>query len=1435
MKNDIGKVSFDELNHFVGVFHQMGRLPLESDFNEQNELVLRLMQRAAGDALHTGSPNQGFCVDTHVVIDKLESRRGWAALPATASVFIDYFDHRVGDGCLVVQGATEVAKTLPSSIDLSQAVELLVLLKTVPAVPFTLFVGDGSSRHDFTMSTVAIADGWTLARAVPGAWPAGFAAQAIVEYGFRGLTALARYSFDVIKADLPLRRLLVRPGLTGSYTALPTNAVLAGDDDQRLWRECAIRASLASAVTHRLAAPCDASRARRLLVSVQRSPAAAAFSVTLQDGNTPAASLALSAAVVTVVTPMAGSSPWEVHTFTLPQAGGFDWTGLARLTYAGLDASASYRFGPVLLEADPALDLVVMGGDGSSAGAGRFHGEGLCATQEAHGSYFSQPDLPQPDPTALAPVVAGQKRTDWAYLDLWERPLSYVERPALRDVALDGPDTCTRTQLVAQVRLLAGTAVALVGTAVPPSDAFAMLPRIGLGLLSTKDKPAAGLDPCADPCEPVIKGPYLGEENRLFRVEIHRAGGIGAANAVGTAGFKWSRENAGVVSALITDAALAATSVEVEKPELFAIGDLVELADDRVELITGPFEDRLTHTNHVRGELRKVVTVNLQTRRISWDDAGIVDPREVPFHAALLRPLYLQWHAKLTRWDGVAACTAGDIVLADGVVIEFGGQAMVPGDHWLFATRTLDRSVERLIEAPARGIRHNYFPLAAIQRSRAAALTPERVFCEDLRPRFTELPRLDASRIAYDPGACAAEHHIDGWNEVSTVQQAIDALCRADLTGDLRLHNKLLHGFGVVCGLKLRCSKDREQLLMTKGYALDCEGDLLHLGGERAVPVVERAIAQGLLDAAGDGKINLWITQATNGVATHIEPNVPQNFWNAVLEGSLLKDFFDNTILALINFLKAELLPFPDATLPLSDAHKRVISLLNLVWQMLNSASGPYVFLSKAEHDLLEGFHTRLVEKLAERTPYCALFDNLQPFPDYPYSVPTGIDTMFGMFLLHQKVKLDPANTYACTYGTGNRIQFIDIASRQAVAITTFPGASNLTVRDIAFNAAGTRVHVVGTLQNGSDIDSVFATADITPPVAPAVAPTLTWGPAMVVCKIDFVTMHGHASTTDVFAIGRHASVAASRGLYRFDPDAVPITPIPAVAFNATGLLAIDTDGVHAVATERSGGLQDGSFDLLRRVNLGSLLTSTPFSATGQNAQADLAIANGSIFLTGTSAGLSVLYRFLLAPEQSLGATPLGAPSTWRLGLLPSRNLLLLADANRYLARQFNTATATLSATVRVPLQIMPISLAIGRGERHLYALNLLPGTVNAIDIGALLATTPSFTNEPPVTLKAYRDKALESFTDLIGILGQYVKDGWCEQFLIECKECSREDKVYLGTIEIRGRRVHHICNFSKRHYAKSFRTWGYWLSALPLLPMVKQAFAKFCCVKLVP
>src|SRR5262249_14861268 len=155
-----------------------------------------------------------------------------------------------------------------------------------------------------------------------------------------------------------------------------------------------------------------------------------------------------------------------------------------------------------------------------------------------HETYFSQIDLPEATGVAFAAPAAGQKRVDLAYLDLWERPITYIEDADIRESALEGPDTCTRTRLIAQVRVLIGTEVPVANPDPnPPMADFDNLPQFGKGVLTTKDKADLVVDACADPCEPAISGTFLGEENRLFRVEIHQYGGIGLANDPNTAIF----------------------------------------------------------------------------------------------------------------------------------------------------------------------------------------------------------------------------------------------------------------------------------------------------------------------------------------------------------------------------------------------------------------------------------------------------------------------------------------------------------------------------------------------------------------------------------------------------------------------------------------------------------------------------------------------------------------------------------------------------------------------------------------------------------------------------------------------------------------------------------------------------------------------------------
>ena len=116
-----------------------------------------------------------------------------------------------------------------------------------------------------------------------------------------------------------------------------------------------------------------------------------------------------------------------------------------------------------------------------------------------------------------------------AFLDVWHRLITSAENPALREVALGGPDTATRTRTVWQVR---------TRLAVDP-----LPPAIGSGHLRAR---ADASGPVTSPVATPSTGTgYRRLDNQLYRVEIRDPGDPGQAT------FLWSRENGSVTARLL--------------------------------------------------------------------------------------------------------------------------------------------------------------------------------------------------------------------------------------------------------------------------------------------------------------------------------------------------------------------------------------------------------------------------------------------------------------------------------------------------------------------------------------------------------------------------------------------------------------------------------------------------------------------------------------------------------------------------------------------------------------------------------------------------------------------------------------------------------------------------------------------------------------------
>jgi len=336
--------------------------------------------------------------------------------------------------------------------------------------------------------------------------------------------------------------------------------------------------------------------------------------------------------------------------------------------------------------------------------------------------YTQQPYFPNASVVAPFPTTGGPFLV---YLDVWLRELTFLEDPELIEKAVS-VDTTGRWQTVWQVKLLdvssvaGGVTCSTDDSGIPPWES---LIQPSAGRLTTGVVQSSPSGPC---CLAPNTG-YTGLENQLYRVEIHQPG---TASSKPTGTFKWSRDNASVATAVTGIAAggtvLTVQSTGKDSVLRFSPNDWVEITDDWLEL-TGQ-----------HGELHQVALVTDAANTIQLSTA--VSASSFPVVGGLTDPTR---HTRLIRWDqsgkvyhsdGVTVWTdlgapgsTGDIpipppgtslILENGVTVSFDLNPSTgpfnEGDYWNLAARTVDGTVENLVEAPPRGIHHHYARLAML-------------------------------------------------------------------------------------------------------------------------------------------------------------------------------------------------------------------------------------------------------------------------------------------------------------------------------------------------------------------------------------------------------------------------------------------------------------------------------------------------------------------------------------------------------------------------------------------------------------------------------------------------------------------------------------------------------------------------------------------------
>lgn len=383
---------------------------------------------------------------------------------------------------------------------------------------------------------------------------------------------------------------------------------------------------------------------------------------------------------------------------------------------------------------------------------GRYYVDGVLCEIDETVLYSRQLGFP------LGRDVLDKEAQYLAYLDVWERHVTAYEdedeeHAGIREVALRGPDTATRAQVVWQVKLRAvdQAVITKLSEADPLAVYVSFRNFLGEAITSTGQLRARALKPKGDdePCLISPESRYRGAENQLYRVEIHQGGvaiprdtDLAKVDRTKIATFKWSRENGSVIFPITDLQGDVVTLRDLGRETRFGLQ-----LDDWVEVVDSDYV------------LQNRANQLLQVKKIDRDSM------QVTLNAAPATGLGTNQkkHPLLRRWDQSSDAimvveTTGDddkdwtFTLENGVQIQFpgkaqpGGAAPAPatyrtGDYWLIPARVATGDVEwpgppgNPRSRPPAGVEHGYAPLGIISLASGGNIT----LAKDLRRTIKQL------------------------------------------------------------------------------------------------------------------------------------------------------------------------------------------------------------------------------------------------------------------------------------------------------------------------------------------------------------------------------------------------------------------------------------------------------------------------------------------------------------------------------------------------------------------------------------------------------------------------------------------------------------------------------------------------------------------------
>jgi hypothetical protein len=1064
------------------------------------------------------------------------------------------------------------------------------------------------------------------------------------------------------------------------------------------------------------------------------------------------------------------------------------------------------------------------------------------------------------------------------YVDVWERSVIWLQDEGLRDPGLHGADTTARTQTLAQVKWCAADQDPLCSDINPTlGDA-----RLRLVLRSL----ATGTDPC-DPCaEELELNDPVG--NYLFRVEVHDVA-YDANDQPEAVVLKWSSENgaeAYATSSVPPDFASNQFVYEFfDETTEQRLG--IHLARDgsNQRVIDGQRPGLLSVFSASAPQAKDSVRrwdgwCRIEKSGSDWQlSAGFEGTIDLTSGVGADKP------GHVTQGGDGVSIELRVITLS----LELADHPLVAGDYWSAPVReSVHQQGEVLLADPdsgagvaPQGEPHHYMLLVDVDAEGKQTVAPASG-CDGYNacrlPQFPSLTDLRASDICFDNNVCDMP-------EVVTVQDALDQLCQER---DLRWHNRHLHGWGVVCGLILECDPEQpDAVILNGGYALDCEGNDMVVDEEGfTINIPERLEEEGI-DPAGlaeDQGVCLYLEFTEDkeldvGIELYEEEQLD---WWERLRGTLLHDFYDDCILDLVKALTGEL---QDTEVEqrcaltvcgreqIRPAKRRTLTLANLLFHYQQGEAETILNLSQCEHALLRDLYDSLKNILRSRT-FCAQFEQ-QAFPDYPFAdEPICRATWFTPETLdHVRPSADGKLVFGWQRNSARVFVFQQLEKGclgDLVGYFDVPQMDQGTLTDLNFSDGV--LTLVGIVHQE---DSLFARGKLGSFDTKNCEIKIDWQTSFM-CGIRIVRLvEAPWSNKQLYLVG------LCKGVYLFERDALfsetKIERDPDWGFAASGHIDFDLRSGLVFATAAGSGASclEGYYNQLVMFNglpvdgvaqpvttlipraietqqivlgsdgfvlgrVGDSRSETPTPAADVAGVGLLEQIRGlTLFLVGELGEQKILYRFdsnhIKAGEAKtvdwFGDFHHGFEAADRVALQ-----YLKAEkhdgviATRYAMHDMQYIPGDPSLYKdglldSIPVQAGPVAVAVIDSRQQILVLNHMGQSFTLLNDGL------EAYQKGRDTLGQYRVDVLAAFYGLLSGLLQYLKDCFCNHLLIHCAECTGDEKVYLGCLTLRDGAVYNICNFTKRKFVKTAESIAYWLSIIPIGPLVGWLVEELCCL----